>query len=142
MNNEQPIIDRRRQTDCADHERRLISVEHAADSIKEMLQSLDSKMDKVLEKINRIDVLEEKNAAQQAEVARAHQRVAEHEQEHAKDVAHFEEKVSALARETRQFISETKGMARMAWILWGIVSSGVFIMLIKVLFFTSVKIGI
>jgi len=145
----------RRKTDCSEHEKRLSNVEHATDSLQILMESVDTKVDKILEKVNRIDLLELKHDTQKDELAKVEQkikRVSEvHDKavdvlmhEHNKKFDEISKTVSALALESRQFINETRGMAKMAWIIWTIMGSGLFVMLVKVLFFAApaaIKIG-
>ena len=133
----QNILESRKQTDCSDHEKRLIGVEHASQSIKAMLETQDGKLDRILEKISRIDILEEKHSTHQADITRAHRKIELLEAAHNVELDVVAKRVDELSVESRKFMNETNGMARMAWIIWTMMGSGLALMLVKVLFFSS-----
>ena len=135
----QDVLERRKQTDCENHERRLIGVEHTSESIKVMMESVNIKLDKILEKVNRIDILEEKHSTQQADITRAHRKIELLETAHNVEIDTMSKRVDELSVESRKFMNETNGMARMAWIVWTMMGSGLVVMLVKVLFFSIGK---
>ena len=135
----QDVLERRKQTDCENHERRLIGVEHVTTEIQKSIGSMVDKLDKILEKVNRIDILEEKHSTQQADITRAHRKIEMLETAHNVEIDTVAKRVEDLAVESRKFMNETNGMARMAWIVWTMMGSGLVVMLVKVLFFSIGK---
>ena len=143
-----------RKTDCSEHEKRLSKVENVTSNLQILMESVDAKVDKILEKVNRIDLLELKHATQKDELAKVDQKIKAVSEAHDKEVEalisehnkKFDEvgkKIETLSIESRAFVSETKGMAKMAWYLWSGIGATTFLLLVKVLFFTSnaIKIG-
>ena len=131
-----PLADRRKSSDCDDHERRLIGIEHANASVKSALESLNTKVDLILAQVTKVAILEEKHTAQQIDLTRAHRKIETLEAEHAKEIESLCKKVDELAIESRSYISETRGMAKMAVFIWTTMGAAVFLLMIKVMFFT------
>lgn len=132
-------VERRQNADCSNHEKRLIGVEHVTTDISKTMSQVVDKLDKILDKVNRIDILEEKHSTQQSDINRAHRKIEMLESAHSTEIDNIVKTVDILSVETRGFVSETKGMVKMAWYLWSVIGSTVFILLIKVLFFMGAQ---
>lgn len=140
---QQFVEGRCKHTDCSEHEKRLGKVENITSNLQSLMESVDAKVDKILEKVNRIDILEVKHTNQQDELSRAYKKIDSLEKEHDQEIAALHKNLDTLSVESRAFHNETKGMAKMAWYLWSGIGATTFLLLIKVLFFTasSIKIG-
>ncbi|MBK6587950.1 MAG: hypothetical protein IPG22_06505 [Acidobacteria bacterium] len=104
------------------HERRISLLEQANVETHRAMDAANKKLDLILAQTTRMAVLEEKHQAQQVDVSRAHDRVAD-----------LEAMVNMFAIETRAFIEQHKGRDKVLWALSGVV----FGLLIKALFFAS-----
>lgn len=104
------------------HERRISLLEQANVETHCAMDAANKKLDLILAQTTRMAVLEEKHQAQQVDVSRAHDRVAD-----------LEAMVNMFAIETRAFINYSKGRDKVLWALSGVV----FGLLIKALFLAS-----
>jgi len=100
---------------CSSHDRRIALLEQLSEGI-------DEKLDKILEEVTKVAVLEERHNSATADIDRAHEKVRIMEVKH-----------DALAIETREFTNQTKGMIRIVWAIAGVVG----MLLVKVLFFAA-----
>lgn len=121
----QPMSDRRMPPDtppCASHEQRIALLERAVSSIERSNEANGAKLDMILTQVTRVAILEEKHTAQQADVNRAHN-----------GLANIGKKLDELATESRAFMNYSRGQGKIIWALAG----GVAMLSIKVLFFAS-----
>jgi hypothetical protein len=118
-----PIIERRKPLDCK-HEGTIAGLIHDRDDLKKSMEVVSTKLDLILAQITKVAILEERHNNSTQDINRAHLYV-----------ANLEKEVKTLSTEVRSFISESKGMAKMAWIVWTILSSAVGLVFVKVLFF-------
>lgn len=106
------------------YETTIVGLAHDRDSMKNTLEGISTKMDLILAQITRVAILEEKHSSSAADINRAHLYV-----------ANLEKQVNELSKEVRDFISQAKGMSRMAWAVWTLLSGGLGMMLAKLFFF-------
>ena len=103
------------------HEKRLDTIEKRNDGIVESLRQMenkfDAKLDMILMQLNKVAILEEKHSYQSAALERAFNKITTLDTE-------FEELV--------KFKSHVEGMARMAYIIWGAMGVSIVAMLSKV----------
>lgn len=118
------LIERRQQMPCADHDGRLKLIERSHEDARRTMEGVSTKLDLILAQLTKVALLEEKHANSTADINRAHLYI-----------NNLQADVKVLSREVRDFISQAKGMSRLAWALWTLLSGGVGAMLIKVLFF-------
>ena len=117
------ILDRRQHHECK-HESTIIGLTHDRDDLKNTMRDISTKMDLILAQMTKVVVLEEKHLNSTADINRAHLYI-----------ANLEKQVGELSREVRDFISQAKGMSRMAWVVWTLLSGGLGMMLAKLFFF-------
>lgn len=86
---------------------------------KEVSQKFDGKLDTILFQLGKIAVLEVNHQNHSSSMERAFSKLGELEKE---------------CSELRGFKSHTEGMAKMAWLLWGSLGTGVVTLLVKVFF--------
>ena len=97
---------------------------HDRDSMKRTLEGVSTKLDLILAQITKVAILEERHTNSTVDINRAHAYIAA-----------LEKEVKVINTEVKDFISQAKGMGRMAWIVWTLLTSGMAIMLVKLLFF-------
>lgn len=102
------------------NEQRLAALEKSDGRFLTELQNLDNKLDVVLSKLSRIEVLENSHNHHAAALDRAFQKLTD-----------LETQQNSFAL----FKSKTEGMASMAWIIWTVIGGGLAMLAIKVLFF-------
>ena len=117
----------------------MIGVEHATTDIQKTMISMVDKLDKILEKISRIDILEEKHSTHQVDITRAHRKIELLETSHKDELDLIAKQIDILSVETRGFVSETKGRDKTLWALATVIGGTVFVLLIKVLFFMGLN---
>ena len=124
MSDQQIPFDRRNpaQYPCADHERRLSLTEQSVASLKQTNEGITTKLDLILAQITRVALLEEKHTNLMTDNNRAHSKI-----------GNLEKSVDELAKESREFISYTKGQNKILWWIGGIVAA----LFIKVVFFAA-----
>jgi tetrahydromethanopterin S-methyltransferase subunit G len=125
---EQVQFDRRqpvpeRHAECK-HESKIISLDAGASEMRKTLEGVSTKLDLILAQITKVAVLEEKHSNQTADVNRAHSYIAK-----------LEKDVDTLSIEVREFMAYSRGMARTAWAVWGLLSGLVMGIFIKMIFF-------
>jgi hypothetical protein len=86
-------------------------------ALKKMEDKFDSKLDLILFQINKIAVLEANHNNHAQGMQRAFSKI---------------ESLESADRELEAFRNKTEGMAKMAWILWGAIGSGVLALLVEV----------
>lgn len=133
-----PPVERRSKSECDDHERRLIGIEHDSASVKSALDSLNTKVDLILAQVTKVAILEEKHTAQQIDLTRAHRKIETLEADHAKEIESLRKIIDDLAIEARSYINESRGMAKMGLIVWTSLGAAVLLLLVKILFFMPV----
>jgi multidrug resistance efflux pump len=119
----QPFNDRRQQV-CK-HESTLAGLTHDRDSMKQTLEAVSTKLDLILAQITKVAILEERHTNSAVEINKAHS-----------NINLLKTEVDVLSKEVREFINQTKGMTKMAWAIWTILSGGMGMMLAKLFFFT------
>jgi hypothetical protein len=122
MSETSTIIDRRAK-ECT-KEVVITGLMHDRDELKRTMEGVSTKLDLILAQITKVAILEEKHSNSTADINRAHLYI-----------ANLEKDVKTLAEEVRAFISESKGMAKMGWAVWTILSGGLGLMLAKMFFF-------
>lgn len=105
------------------HESKIAMLEQRDQMILDLLQKLEGKVDLVLMQLTKVAVLEANHDHQSEALGRAFTRIESLELE-----------MKSLSKSTNEFISHTKGMARMAWYLWGLITALVGALGIKVMF--------
>lgn len=109
------------QEDCScKHEGRIVMLEQQDISIKESLNKFETKLDLILLQISKVAVLETNHTNQNEALGRAFKRI---------------ETIENTTSNIMEFVNKTKGMATLAYILWGAVGAGLFMLGVKVLFF-------
>lgn len=117
--------DRRNASDaCRDTERRINTLEHASQTLKEAISGMTIKLDLILAQVTKVAILEEKHNTQQLDLNRLYTRVET-----------LNDKHETLAVESREFNNTVKGMGRVAWALWTVLGATVLLLFIKILFF-------
>jgi len=106
------------------HEGLLAGLAHDRDSMKQTLEAVSTKLDLILAQITKVAILEERHTNSAADINRAHLYI-----------ANLEKDVKAMNEEVKDFMSQAKGMGRMAWAVWSLLASGLGVMLIKILFY-------
>jgi len=86
-------------------------------ALKKMEDKFDSKLDLILFQINKIAVLEANHNNHATSLDRAIAKI--------ESLEHADKEMSA-------FRHKTEGMAKMAWLLWGAIGSGVLALLVEV----------
>jgi hypothetical protein len=119
-----PPFNDRRQQPCK-HESTLAGLSHDRDSMKQTLEAVSTKLDLILAQITKVAILEERHTNSAAEINKAHY-----------NINQLKSEVDVLSKEVREFINQTKGMTKMAWAIWTILSGGMGMMLAKLFFFT------
>jgi hypothetical protein len=120
------IIDRRSpppKSECK-HEGLLAGLVHDRDSMKQTLEGVSTKLDLILAQITKVAILEERHTNSAADINRAHLYI-----------VNLEKEVKAMNSEVKDFMSQAKGMGRMAWAVWTLLASGLGVMLVKILFY-------
>ncbi len=105
--------------DCI-HETRISNLEAQDSTIKESLNKFENKLDLILLQISKVAVLEANHGHQNEAIGRAFERI---------------ESVEKTLADVNRFVHRTEGMAKMAYILWGALGSGLVMLAIKVMFF-------
>ena len=121
--NDGAIVDRRKVPECK-HEGLLAGLQHDRDSMKGTLEAVSTKLDLILAQITKVAILEERHTNSAADINRAHLYI-----------ANLEKDVKEMSTEVKDFMSQAKGMGRMAWAVWSLLASGLGVMLIKILFY-------
>ncbi len=123
-NAQQMVFDRRdpRQYPCADHERRISLTEQSVASLKQTNEGITTKLDLILAQVTRVALLEEKHTTLMTDNNRAHSKISS-----------LEKDIEELGRESREFISYTKGQNKIVLAIGGVVA----MLFIKMLFFTA-----
>ena len=111
--------------DCK-HEGTIAGLIHDRDDLKKSMEAVSTKLDLILAQITKVAILEERHNGSTQDINRAHLYI-----------ANLEKEVKSLSQEVREFISESKGMAKMAWIVWTLLSGGLGLMLAKIFFFMN-----
>lgn len=91
--------------------------ESIMEALKKMEDRFDSKLDLILFQINKIAVLEANHNNQSASISRAFTKI---------------EDLEVAMVDIQAFKNHTKGMAKMAWFLWGAMSGAIGFLVIKV----------
>jgi len=97
---------------------------HDRDSIKRSMESVSTKLDLILAQITKVAILEERHSNSVEDINRAHVYIET-----------LEGELKTLAAEVRDFMAHSRGMMRMGWVIWTILSSGLGMMLAKLFFF-------
>lgn len=118
----QPVFDRRQNSPCAEHEKRISLTEQAVMSIKQTSEGMTTKLDLILAQVTKVAILEERHNNQAIDITRAHSKIES-----------LEEKHDELAQEIRAFMNQMKGQSKVLWAIGGVVG----MLLIKVLFWSS-----
>ena len=100
---EQTSIIERRAKECT-KEGVIMGLAHDRDELKKTMEGVSTKLDLILAQITKVAILEEKHSNSTADINRAHIYI-----------ANLEKEVKVLSEEVRAYISESKGMAKMAW---------------------------
>lgn len=117
--------DRRNASDTyRDTERRINTLEHASQTLKEAISGMTIKLDLILAQVTKVAILEEKHNTQQLDLNRLYTRVET-----------LNDKHETLAVESREFNNTVKGIGRVAWALWTVLGATVLLLFIKILFF-------
>lgn len=119
------VIERRKPIDCK-HEGTIGGLIHDRDDLKKSMEVVSTKLDLILAQITKVAILEERHNGSTADINRAHLYI-----------ANLEKEVKTLSTEVRDYISESRGMAKMAWALWTLLSGGMGMMLAKIFFFST-----
>lgn len=102
---------------------RLDTLEKREDTIIKSLEIMenrfDAKLDLILSQINKIAVLEVNHQNASSAINRAFVKL---------------EEVERTTRELSTFRDHTEGMAKMAWLLWGIMGTGLGFLILKAIF--------
>ena len=101
-------------------EGRIVILEQQDISIKEGLHQMLSKTDLILAQLGRVAVLEANHSHQSETMTRAFAKITA---------------VETDMKSLTDFMNKAKGMAQFAYIIWGALGAGVFMLFIKVLFF-------
>lgn len=117
------VIDRRKSKECS-KEGVIAGLMHDRDELKKTMDGVSTKLDLILAQITKVAILEERHNGSTADINRAHLYI-----------ANLEKDVKGLSTEVRDFISHSKGMAKMAWVVWTLLSGGMGMMLAKLFFF-------
>lgn len=120
--NQYPFIEKRGMTPCSEHDRRISLLEQSAGQTQRTMEAVSTKLDLILAQITKIALLEQKHDNSTLDINRAHTKIEQ-----------LAKEVDALAIETRNFISYSKGMTKVIWSIGGVV----FALLVKVLFFAA-----
>lgn len=126
MSEQLQFVERRAEPYPCAKEAVIAGLLHDRDDIKKTMETVSSKLDLILAQITKVAILEERHSNSVADIDRAHGLISK-----------LEKDVRQISDEIRAYINETKGMAKMAWTVWTILSSAVGLMLVKVLFFAS-----
>jgi hypothetical protein len=110
-------------TEPCKYEAKIAMLEHRDASIVETLTKLEGKIDLILMQITKVAVHEVYHDNHNEAITRASTRI-----------ERVEIDTAALARETREFTNQVKGMMRMAYWQWGMMGTGLGGMMIKLLF--------
>jgi len=121
---EPPLVERRVK-DC-NKEAILAGLAHDRDDLKRAMVGVNDKLDLILAQLTKVALLEERHSNSTADINRAHAYI-----------SNLEGEVKSLSDEVRAFINESKGMAKMAWIVWTLLSGGMGMMLAKLFFFMN-----
>ncbi|MFZ4540066.1 hypothetical protein [Propionivibrio sp.] len=125
-------------TDPVNHiDRRVGGLEQSHTFLKEALGGMSGKLDLILVQITKVAVLEEKSSVQQIDINRAHNKISTVEIKHDLMIKALEDKHDDFAKIVLDFIAFTKGLTKLAYILWSSLGSVVFLILIKILFFAG-----
>ena len=130
MSEDGSIIDRRKTCECK-HEPAIQALKASEASMQKSIDGVSTKLDLILAQITKVAVLEEKHSNQVADINRAHKYIKDLEEQQEKDVDALRKELSDLAKETRAFINQAKGM----WALLSFLGAGFIATLVKVLFF-------
>ena len=116
---------------CRDHDKRVTGIEHkietskeAMGDVKKLLNAMSGKIDQLLEKVARVELLEQRHNNHQAEIERAHNEIKDAKEDH-----------TELAKEVRAFMNFAKGMGFLLYAVCGAIA----VLMVKVLFFTASK---
>lgn len=110
--------------DCeCKHDGKIAMLEQRDQMIVDSLNKLEGKVDLILMQITKVAVLEVSHANQNEAIARSFKRIED-----------LEASLKNLSKESSDFISYTKGMAKMAMIMWGILTGAVSLLGIKIIF--------
>lgn len=107
-------------------ERRISVLENSYAYLKDSMNLVVDKLDKILEQNTKVAVLTEKQASHQLDLERAALRITEVEGKH-----------TALSTQVGEFISFIRGVTKLAYILWTSLGATVFLLLVKILFFAG-----
>lgn len=110
------------QCDCK-HEAKIAMLDHRDSTIVDALHELKGKVDLILIQTTKIAVHEVYHNNHSEALHRAFGRI--------EDTEH---NVNDLAKETREFMNQVRGMMKMAYWLWGAMGTGLGLMALKVLF--------
>ena len=114
-------------------EGRLSTLEHQSESLAKTLEKFELKLDMILNQINKVAVLETSHQHHDQAIGRVFVKLAEVELEAA---THFKE-IDKTLHAVEEFINTTRGMAKMANILWAVLGSSVLGIIIKMAFFAN-----
>lgn len=92
--------------------------------LKEGMDTVVDKLDKILEQNTKVAILAEKQAANQVDLDKAALRIDKIEAKH-----------SELSKQVSDFISFITGLTKLAYILWTSLGGVTFLLLVKILFF-------
>ena len=120
--------ERRKNCDCK-HEASIQSLKASEAAMQKSIDGVSTKLDLILAQITKVAVLEEKHSNQSADVNRAHKYIQDLETKQEDDVKVIRTELAELAKETRAFINQAKGM----WALLTFLGVGFVVTLIKVM---------
>lgn len=110
--------------DCeCKHEGKIAMLEQRDQMIVDALNKLEGKVDLILMQITKVAVLEVNHQNHNEALSRSFKRIED-----------LESSVQKLSKESSDFISYTKGMAKMAMIIWGILTGAVGLLGVKIVF--------
>jgi hypothetical protein len=115
------------------YEARLVTLENQDEGLREALHKFESKLDLILAQVSKIAVLEANHTHHSSGLDRAFVQITTVDR---KLDAHVEVLVSRMGQ-FEEFMNKTRGMAQMAYLLWGAFGAGLALIFVKVMFFMS-----
>ena len=109
---------------CRDHEKRVSSLEHASQTLKEAIGGMTIKLDLILAQVTKVAILEEKHNTQQLDLNRLYARVET-----------MNDKMEIFVASISEYVNNSKGRDKTLWAVAALIGGTVFILLIKILFF-------
>jgi methyl-accepting chemotaxis protein len=104
----------RRTSLLTDLDRRVLSLEHRVATIEKIAEKTDTQFSKIIERLEKMQIVEERIVRQGEEVKRAFE-----------DISKAREIAEKTQSEFREYVSKIEGMKKIAWFAWSVMGSAV-----------------